>query len=75
MTDNEVDNNEQVSEIPVKYMVVEAVITRADGTIENLGVIAGKHKNPIKNAAMQLGIKIRGYKRKWHKFLQTEVKK
>lgn len=31
-----------------KAVTFEAVITRADGTIENLGVVAYYDKNPIK---------------------------
>lgn len=36
-----------------------AVITRADGTIENLGVIAYWHKNPLKRWAVNCFIKIK----------------
>jgi hypothetical protein len=32
----------------VKQMEISAVITRADGTIENLGTIQYWHKNPLK---------------------------
>lgn len=35
----------------VRKATVEAVITRADGTKENLGVIAAYHRNPIKRWA------------------------
>jgi hypothetical protein len=31
-----------------KEIMVEAVITRADGTVERLGTITYWHKNPIK---------------------------
>jgi len=30
-----------------RKMTIEAVVTRADGTVENLGVISYWHKNPI----------------------------
>ena len=36
------------SEAQVKQMEISAVITRADGTIENLGTIQYWHKNPLK---------------------------
>jgi hypothetical protein len=32
----------------VKEMEISAIITRADGTIENLGTIQYWHKNPLK---------------------------
>jgi hypothetical protein len=32
----------------LKQMVVEAVVIRADGTREDLGVISYWHKNPLK---------------------------
>ena len=36
------------SEAQVKQMEISAVITRADGTIEDLGTIQYWHKNPLK---------------------------
>jgi hypothetical protein len=36
------------SESKVKQMEIAAIITRADGTIENLGTIQYWHKNPLK---------------------------
>jgi hypothetical protein len=36
------------SEAKVKQMEISAIITRADGTIENLGTIQYWHKNPLK---------------------------
>jgi hypothetical protein len=36
------------AETKVKEMVLEAVITRADGTVENLGAIQYWHQNPLK---------------------------
>jgi hypothetical protein len=36
------------SESKVKQMEISAIITRADGTIENLGTIQYWHKNPLK---------------------------
>jgi len=34
---------------------VSGVVTRADGTTEDLGVIAFAHKNPVKVLAWRLG--------------------
>ena len=36
------------SQSKVKQMEIAAIITRADGTIENLGTIQYWHKNPLK---------------------------
>ncbi len=36
------------SDAKVKQMEISAVITRADGTIVNLGTIQYWHKNPLK---------------------------
>jgi hypothetical protein len=36
------------SEAKVKQMEISAIITKADGTIENLGTIQYWHKNPLK---------------------------
>ena len=36
------------SEAQVKQMEISAIITRADGTVENLGTIQYWHKNPLK---------------------------
>lgn len=38
-----------------REMTISAVITRADGRVENLGVIAFHHRNPFKRLAWQLG--------------------
>jgi hypothetical protein len=36
------------SDAKVKQMEISAVITRADGTVENLGTIQYWHQNPLK---------------------------
>ena len=36
------------TETKVKEMVLEAVITRADGTVQDLGAIQYWHQNPLK---------------------------
>jgi len=40
----------------VKHATCEAVITRADGRVEKLGIIAEYHRNPLKNAAKNVVI-------------------
>lgn len=42
-----------------KSSSISAVVTRADGSIENLGVIAYWHKNPLKRWAVNCYIKIK----------------
>ena len=37
-----------ISDAKVKQMEISAIITRADGTIEDLGTIQYWHKNPLK---------------------------
>lgn len=39
-------------------IMVEAKVTRADGTVEDLGLIAAAHKDPDKDAELQA--KVRG---------------
>jgi hypothetical protein len=41
---------------PVKRSELSATITRADGTVEELGVIAAWHRNPL----MRLWYRLRG---------------
>lgn len=38
----------------VKAASVEAVITRADGTVENLGRVAYYHRNPLRRLLWRL---------------------
>lgn len=38
----------------IKYAETRAVITRADGTVEDLGIIASYHRNPFKRFASKL---------------------
>ncbi len=40
--------------IKAREVTLSAVITRADGTVEDLGVIAYKHRNPLKQLAWRL---------------------
>jgi hypothetical protein len=43
---------------------VHAVVTRADGTVEDLGLISYYHKNPFIRAYYNARIKIRDFCRK-----------
>lgn len=38
----------------VKQITLEAVVIRADGTQENLGVVSYWHKNPLRRLAFKL---------------------
>lgn len=42
-----------------KSSSITAVVTRADGSIENLGMIAYWHRNPVKRWAVNRLIKIK----------------
>jgi hypothetical protein len=44
---------------PARMASIEATVTRADGRVENLGVIAYWHKNPLKRWTVNLGIAFR----------------
>lgn len=37
------------------------VVTRADGTVEDLGIVSTWHKNPIKNLAARVARFYKGY--------------
>ena len=37
------------SNIKARSISLSATVTRADGTVEDFGVVAYKHRNPIKN--------------------------
>lgn len=47
-----------------KKASLSAVITRADGRIENLGIVAYQHRNPLIHYPMNLWIKFKEYRRK-----------
>lgn len=42
-----------------KESSIRAIITRADGTVEDLGLIAYYHRNPVLNAAGNVWVKLR----------------
>jgi hypothetical protein len=41
------------SNVPVKAIDLEAVVTRADGTVEDLGVIASTHPDHVKKPSLK----------------------
>lgn len=47
-----------------KKTSLSAVITRADGRVENLGMIAFRHKNPLIHYPVNWWIKFKEYRRK-----------
>ncbi len=49
----------------VKQATLEITVNRVSGKKEDLGIVAGYHKNPIRHYLMQLGIWFRGLKRKY----------
>jgi len=46
----------------MSQMSIRAVITRADGTVEDLGTISYWHKNPLRRLAYRIGRLF-----KWHR--------
>jgi hypothetical protein len=34
--------------VPAREAIIEMIVTRADGTVENLGVVSYWHRNPFK---------------------------
>lgn len=59
--------SDEITTRPVRKATLEVTINRANGTKEHLGVIAGYHRNPIINLAMQIAIKTRGLIRRYGK--------
>lgn len=47
-----------------KVTSLSAVITRADGRVENLGIIAYHHQNPLINYVVNRWIKWKEFRRK-----------
>lgn len=43
-----------VTRAKAKEATISAIITRADGTVENLGVVAYHHRNPLKRLMFRL---------------------
>lgn len=50
-----------LSKSHVKEASIEAVVIRADGTVEDLGVVSYYHKNPFKRLRFRLMQLKRGY--------------
>lgn len=48
---------------PARWAQISAVITRANGQVEDVGVISYWHRNPVLNAWGNLKIKINEWKR------------
>lgn len=46
--------------VPVKRLVVEAVVHRADGSREDLGAVSYWHRNPLRRLAWRLKQKVGG---------------
>lgn len=49
----------------VKSGSIHAVVTRADGTVEDLGMVSYHSSNPIKHLAVNAWIKARDWWRVW----------
>jgi len=49
----------------IKHATIEAVITRADGSVENLGTISYYHRNPLKRAWWHVTKALKGAFRTW----------
>lgn len=45
-----------------RMIAIEATVTRADGTVEHLGVVSYWHANPIRRLAWRLGRWLRGFR-------------
>ena len=58
----------------VQSATLEIQVIRANGTIENHGLVAAYHKNKLKNALLQVHIKIRRVYT-WLMFLRTQAKR
>lgn len=48
-----------VSKAKAKHASIHAVVTRADGRVENLGVISYYHRNPLIHYAVNAWIKLK----------------
>ena len=54
-----------------KWSTVSAIVTRADGTVENRGIVAFSHRNPIINAIGAPLARFNGWSReRWARFKQ-----
>jgi hypothetical protein len=55
------------AQVKARRSTLEAMITRADGTVEHLGVIAYYHRNPIRRWSVSLWIHVRRRFHPWRK--------
>lgn len=46
--------------VPAKQATIEMIVTRADGTVENLGVVSYWHRNPLKRLAWRVKNYLKG---------------
>jgi hypothetical protein len=51
----------------VQEVSIAAVVTRTDGSVEDLGIIAYNNKNPFK----MLKFKLKKFKGRWNKWLMS----
>ena len=49
-----------VAPVNAKEAAIEAVVTRADGTVERLGVVSYWHRNPLKRLAWRVSRWLKG---------------
>ena len=56
-----------------RAMELRIVVTRADGTVEDYGVVAAMHRNPIINLWRQIAIRVRRWRndRRFRRDLQA----
>lgn len=47
--------------LPAKQTSIHAVVTRKDGTVENLGLISYWHRNPIINWVVNAYIRLKDF--------------
>jgi hypothetical protein len=57
---SEVKISEEVARAGVECVTFEAVVTRADGTVEDLGVVAYWHRNRLRRWWFAVRMKIGG---------------
>ncbi len=75
MTQGIEEQNAIPTKAKLKSASLEIVVHRANGDVEDLGVVSAYNANPLINIPLQIRIWIRGKKRQWQQFLQTRVKK
>lgn len=62
-------DNPQITGSKLKSASLSIQVYRAEtNSIEDIGVVAAYHSNPIKNILLQIGIWIRSKKRSWRQF-------